>query len=96
LQLVREGRTVVVPARSADKATEVFTEAGLQEGYQNPGQGSNSGSGGILIVEAGIDVTNPDTLAKQLFQGVTQVGVKCIWPACVGVHLRTHGQSLIS
>jgi hypothetical protein len=68
---------VVVPARSADKATEVFSEAGLQEGYQNLGQGgSSSGSGGILIVEAGIDVTNPDTLTKQLFGGVTQVGAK--------------------
>jgi len=79
VQLVRSGRTVVVAARSADKATEVFTEAGLQEGYQQAADGSDSsssssgGSGGILIVEAGVDVTNPETLTPQLFEGVTQV-----------------------
>lgn len=78
-KLVRSGRTVVVAARSADKATEVFTEAGLQEGYQQAADGSDSsssssgGSGGILIVEAGVDVTNPETLTPQLFEGVTQV-----------------------
>lgn len=69
MQLVRAGRTVVVAARSADKAGEVITESGLQEGYQNEDQ-----TGGILIVEAGVDVTNPDTLGQQLFEGVTQVG----------------------
>jgi hypothetical protein len=59
----------VVAARSANKAGEVLTESGLQEGYQNEDQ-----TGGILIVEAGVDVTNPDTLGQQLFEGVTQVG----------------------
>jgi hypothetical protein len=75
LQLVRAGRTVVVAARSAEKATEVFTEAGLQEGYQAAAAGSNgsSGSSGILIVESGVDVTKPETLTQQLFEGVTQV-----------------------
>lgn len=73
MQLVRQGRTVIVAARTADKSTEVFTEAGLKEGYQN-GSG-RSGSGGILITEAGVDVTNPDTLTQQLFEGVTQVGL---------------------
>jgi hypothetical protein len=77
LQLVREGRTVIVAARSANKASEVFTEAGLVEGYQVPADSSSSSSskGGILITEAGVDVTNPATLTKQLFEGVTQVGV---------------------
>lgn len=69
---------MVVAARSADKASEVFSEAGLKEGYQVPAEGSSAssgGSGGILITEAGVDVTNPDTLTKQLFEGVTQVRV---------------------
>jgi hypothetical protein len=82
LQLVRAGRTVVVAARSAEKATEVFTEAGLQEGYQAAAAGSN-GSSGILIIESGVDVTNPATLTKQLFEGVTQVGVWAVIGAAV-------------
>lgn len=65
---------MVVAARSADKAAEVFTEAGLQEGYQTAAADSSSSSSGILIYEAGVDVTNPETLSKQLFEGVSQVG----------------------
>lgn len=87
LQLVREGRTVVVAARSADKAAEVFSEAGLREGYQVPAEegssSSSASSSGILITEAGVDVTNPETLTKQLFEGVTQVCV-CVWMVAGG------------
>jgi hypothetical protein len=70
---VRAGRTVVVAARSPEKASEAFTGAGLQEGYQTS-NGSSSSGGGILIVEGGVDVTRPETLTKDLFRGVTQVG----------------------
>ena len=56
---------MVAAARSADRARDVMEKAGLQEGRQ-PG-------GGILFVEAGIDITNPATLTPQLFKGVTQV-----------------------
>uniref|UniRef100_A0A383VGR7 NADH:ubiquinone oxidoreductase intermediate-associated protein 30 domain-containing protein n=1 Tax=Tetradesmus obliquus TaxID=3088 RepID=A0A383VGR7_TETOB len=71
-RLVRSGRTVIAAVRSADKAAEVFEAAGLKEGYQQP-SGNGSGSGGILITAAGVDVTNPATLSAELFEGVTQV-----------------------
>lgn len=67
---------MVAAARSPSKATEVFTAAGLKEGYQTEGGSSNGGSGGsggILIVEGGVDVTWSDTLTKDLFEGVSQV-----------------------
>jgi hypothetical protein len=75
LQLVRSGRTVIAAVRSADKAFEVFEAAGLKEGYQQPAQdgSSSSGSGGILITAAGVDVTDAATLTAELFEGVTQV-----------------------
>ncbi|WIA12335.1 hypothetical protein OEZ85_012388 [Tetradesmus obliquus] len=71
-RLVRSGRTVIAAVRSADKAAEVFEAAGLKEGYQQP-SGNGSGSFGILITAAGVDVTNPATLSAELFEGVTQV-----------------------
>eukprot|EP00878_Enallax_costatus_P001050 GHUV01001185.1.p1 GENE.GHUV01001185.1~~GHUV01001185.1.p1 ORF type:complete len:643 (+),score=165.16 GHUV01001185.1:143-2071(+) len=65
-KLVRSGRTVVAAVRSTDKASEVFESCGLKEG-------NSSSSGGILITAGGVDVTNPETLTAELFQGVTQV-----------------------
>lgn len=74
LQLVRSGRTVIAAVRSAEKAEEVFSAAGLQEGYQQPAQqGTAGGSGGILITAGDVDVTNPATLTAGLFEGVSQV-----------------------
>ena len=67
-QLLLAGRTVVAAARSADKASEVFTELGLQEGRQAEGKGD-----GVLFVQTGVDVTNGETLGAELFAGVTQV-----------------------
>lgn len=64
---MRSGRTVVAAVRSADKAAEVFTSLGLEEGRQSEGRG-------ILITQAGVDVTNEETLTEELFRGVTQVG----------------------
>jgi hypothetical protein len=54
--------------RSADKASDVFSGLGLAEGRQE-------GSGGVLFVDAGVDVTNESTLTEGLFRGVTQVGL---------------------
>ncbi|KAI8465804.1 MAG: complex I intermediate-associated protein 30-domain-containing protein [Monoraphidium minutum] len=65
-ELLRAGRTVVAAARSADKATEVFSGMGIQEGRQAEGSG-------IMFTAAGVDVTNPATLNAELFAGVTQV-----------------------
>jgi hypothetical protein len=76
LQLVRSGRTVIAAVRSADKAAEAFEASGLKEGYQQPADNGSGGSGGILITEAGVDVTNPATLTADLFKGVTQVRAK--------------------
>lgn len=76
-QLVRSGRTVIAAVRSADKAAEVFEAAGLKDGYQQP-SGNGSGSGGILITAARVDVTNPATLSARLFESVTQVGVRTV------------------
>jgi hypothetical protein len=75
LQLVRSGRTVIAAVRSADKAAEAFGASGLVEGYQQPSNSGKGGSGGILITEAGVDVTNPATLSAGLLKGVTQVSV---------------------
>lgn len=63
---------MVVAARIAEKASALFAEAGLEEGYQTGADGSN---GGILIVEDAVDVTNPATLTPHLFEGVTQVSM---------------------
>lgn len=65
--LLRSGRTVVAAARSGDKAATVFEESGIMEGRQPQGSG-------ILFVESGVDVTNPETLGAGLFAGVSQVG----------------------
>lgn len=65
-ELLQAGRTVVAAARSEDKARAALEEGlGLRPGRQ-PG-------GGILFVEAGVDVTDPGTLTQALFRGVTQV-----------------------
>eukprot|EP00775_Hariotina_reticulata_P006495 gene6495-6723_t len=68
-KLVRSGRTVIAAARSAEKASEVFSTAGLKEGYQQEEQPSS----GILFVNSNVDVTDPSTLTAELFKGVTQV-----------------------
>mgnify|MGYP001810216444 CR=1 FL=1 len=33
-----------------------------------------AGGNGILFIEPGVDITNPDTLTPEIFKGVTQVG----------------------
>lgn len=33
----------------------------------------DASGGGILFIEAGVDITNPETLTPELFKGVTQV-----------------------
>lgn len=33
----------------------------------------DAAGGGILFIESGVDLTNPDTLTPELFKGVTQV-----------------------
>lgn len=68
MQLIRSGHTVVAAVRSAEKAQQRFSSADLKEGYQ-----SKNAKGGILITSEGVDVTNPDTLTAELFEGVTQV-----------------------
>jgi hypothetical protein len=61
---------VVAGARSSTKAQAVFSDLGLQEGYQQSG-------GGILFTQEGVDVTRPETLDAALFEGVSQV-VTCL------------------
>lgn len=61
---------MVAGARSSTKAQAVFSDLGLQEGYQQSGNG-------ILFVQEGVDVTRPETLDAALFEGVTQV-VTCL------------------
>jgi hypothetical protein len=61
---------VVAGVRTSTKAQAVFTDLGLQEGYQQAGQG-------ILFVQEGVDVTRPETLDAKLFEGVSQV-VTCL------------------
>jgi hypothetical protein len=58
---------VVAGVRTSSKAEAVFGQLGVSEGYQQSGAG-------ILFVEEGVDVTNPETLGADLFRGVTQVG----------------------
>lgn len=72
-ELVRGGRTVIAAVRSADKAAEAWSALGLQEGYQADESGETKTDGGILITQAGVDVTDESTLTEELFRGVTQV-----------------------
>lgn len=65
-QLLAQGRTVVAAVRSPGRARDVFGKAGLVEGRQ-------PGGAGILFVESGVDITNPDTLSPLMFEGVSQV-----------------------
>lgn len=65
--LLSAGRTVIAAVRSADRAKEAFQPLGITEGLQN------NGSSGILFLQDGVDVTNPDTLTADLFQGTTQI-----------------------
>ena len=52
---------------STERARTVFVEQlGLSEGRQ-------AGGSGVLFIESGIDITQPDTLSPQLFAGVSQV-----------------------
>ena len=36
----------------------------------------DAAGGGILFIESGVDITNPDTLTPELFKGVTQASRK--------------------
>jgi len=64
-------RPYIAAARNAQKAEEVFTTAGLTEGYQQ----ESDPSSGILFVESNVDVTDPSTLTAELFEGVTQASL---------------------
>lgn len=77
--LLDAGRTVVAATRSTKPVSEVWAEIGLREGEQESG-------GGILFVEPGVDITDPGTLKKELFKGVTQAVIAC------GPVLKTDGK----
>jgi hypothetical protein len=80
---------VVAAARNAQKAAEVFTEAGLTEGYQQ----EEDSSSGILLVESNVDVTNPSTLTAELFEGVTQASLQAAESCPLVLHGRRNGAS---
>lgn len=46
----------------------------------------DAAGGGILFIESGVDITNPDTLTPELFKGVTQASRKDL-TTCHGVYL---------
>lgn len=58
---------MVAAVRDADKARTVFKDLGITEGRQ-----AEAGRG-ILFLEANVDVTNAETLRKDVFAGVQQV-----------------------
>lgn len=57
---------MVAAARDADRARKVFANMELNEGIQSNGSG-------ILFIENGVDITNPETFTPELFKGVSQV-----------------------
>lgn len=66
-KLILSGRTVVAAVRSTEKARTVYQEIGVKEGVQED-------ASGILFIDEGVDVTNPETLDRpELWKGVTQV-----------------------
>ncbi|GBF99199.1 hypothetical protein Rsub_12458 [Raphidocelis subcapitata] len=67
-QLLRAGRTVVAAVRSAEKASGVFAEIGLNPGAEAAGPGTGS-----LILLGDVDVTDAASLRADLFRGCTQV-----------------------
>ncbi|PRW55975.1 nadh:ubiquinone oxidoreductase complex i intermediate-associated 30 [Chlorella sorokiniana] len=74
--LLEQGRTVVAAVRSADRARDVLGKAGPTTGTVALGAGArkmDAAGGGILFIESGVDITNPETLTPELFKGVTQV-----------------------
>jgi uncharacterized protein YbjT (DUF2867 family) len=72
-ELVLQGRTVIAAVRDTDRARDAFAELGIAEGRQaDP-------SRGLLFIEGGVDVTNPDTLSQRLFAGARQVAM-CLGP----------------
>ncbi|GAB4820680.1 hypothetical protein N2152v2_007726 [Parachlorella kessleri] len=64
--LLKEGRTVVAAARDAERTRKAFEKLGISEGVQSSGSG-------ILFIDSGVDITQPETLTAGLFKGVTQV-----------------------
>jgi hypothetical protein len=85
------GRQVVAGVRSADKAREVFDDAFVATALAASASASSGGGGGgkgkgkgdgldgfkPLVIQSGVDVTNPKTLTPQLFAGVSQV-ITCV------------------
>lgn len=67
-ELLAGGRTVIAAVRQRQRALEAFQSCGVIEGRQDSLEG-----GGILFIEEGVDVTQPNTMTKQLFAGATQV-----------------------
>ncbi len=45
----------------------------------------DASGGGILFIEAGVDITNPDTLTPELFKGVTQASAAAALGDTAGV-----------
>lgn len=66
MQLLKQGRTVVAAVRDAERASAAFGKMGITEGVQE-------GGSGILFIDAGVNITDADTLTPELFKGVTQV-----------------------
>lgn len=67
MQLIKSGRSVIAAVRDADRAITAFEPLGIV-----PGRQSKPGCG-ILFIQSGVDVTDPSTLGREVFQGATQV-----------------------
>lgn len=65
-ELLRKGRTVIAAVRDEDRTREIFSSLGCIQGRQSSGPG-------ILFIQRGVDVTRPETLTVELFQGAQQV-----------------------
>lgn len=64
--LLAEGRDVIAAVRDSARAKQMLVvEMGLSEGKK--------GARGGFVIRGGVDVTNPETLTEELFQGATQV-----------------------
>lgn len=70
LQLVQSGRTVIACVRSSEKASLLFEQLGLKQGYQSP-----ENKGGVLVVEGGLDVCAEGGLPARIWEGVSQVAI---------------------
>ncbi|PSC71557.1 nadh:ubiquinone oxidoreductase complex i intermediate-associated 30 [Micractinium conductrix] len=77
--LLAQGRTVIAATRSADCARDVLGKEGPTgtvvafNAASAARSAGGAGGNGILFIEPGVDITNPDTLTPEIFKGVTQV-----------------------